>query len=242
MSGNPTIGFHYLAQGFQLITRPGLRLFVLVPLTINMVIFATLIAVTINQFSGWINAIVDWIPEMFSFIRWVLWPLAVVLILTVVMYSFSIIANIIASPFNALLAEKTEELLTGKEVPGFETFGKALLSFPKSISREISKIFYYLPRAIVVLIISLIFSPIAPILWFALGAWMMAIQYCDYPIDNHQYSFADTKASVKRQRWSSCGFGAGVMLGTMIPIVNFIIMPAAVCGATAFWVDELSGH
>jgi hypothetical protein len=39
---------------------------------------------------------------------------------------------------------------------------------------------------------------------------------------------------------TSLGFGSGVMLGTMIPIVNFIIMPVAVCGATVYWVEQLS--
>jgi len=26
----------------------------------------------------------------------------------------------------------------------------------------------------------------------------------------------------------------------MVPVVNFIVMPSAVAGATAMWVDELS--
>ncbi|MFA7553722.1 MAG: sulfate transporter CysZ [Spongiibacteraceae bacterium] len=242
MNSNPSRGFNYLIRGFKLITQPSLRLFVIIPLTINLLIFALLIGVTLNQFSGWIDAAMAWVPSWLDFIRWILWPIAVVLILTVVMYSFSVIANFIASPFNGLLAEKTEELLTGQEVPGFETIGKALLSFPKSMGREVVKLVYYLPLALLVLIISFIVSPIAPVLWFMLGAWMMAIQYCDYPADNHQRSFKLMKKAVQVQRLTSSGFGAGVMLGTMIPIINFIIMPAAVCGATAYWVDELQGR
>jgi CysZ protein len=34
------------------------------------------------------------------------------------------------------------------------------------------------------------------------------------------------------------GFGGATLVGTMIPIVNFIVMPAAVAGATALWVGE----
>jgi CysZ protein len=242
MKGNPALGFNYLIEGFQLITRPGLRLFVIIPITINVLVFAVLISLTVSQFSGWIESVMAWVPDWLSFIRWILWPLAVTLILTVVMYTFSIIANIIASPFNGLLAEKTEELLTGKEVPGYETIGQAILSFPKSIGREISKILYYLPLALAVLIISFIplINTAAPLLWFFLGAWMMAIQYVDYPMDNHQHKFSLMKKAIKRKRLTSTGFGAGVMLGTMIPIINFIIMPAAVCGATAYWSRELS--
>ena len=47
------------------------------------------------------------------------------------------------------------------------------------------------------------------------------------------------KHAIASKRLTSLGFGAGVMAGTMIPVVNFIIMPAAICGATVYWVEEL---
>ncbi|WP_101759743.1 sulfate transporter CysZ [Oceanicoccus sp. KOV_DT_Chl] len=241
MNNSPTLGFNYLVQGFELIRKPGIRLFVIAPLLINTLIFGLLINYSFTQFGTWIDWAIDWMPQWLDFLRWILWPVAVILILTVVMYSFSIVANLIASPFNGLLAEKTEELLTGKEVVGYETTLQALLSFPKSISREISKLLYYLPLALLVLIISFIpvINVAAPVLWFLLGSWMMVIQYCDYPMDNHQQSFAAMKKAIKMQRMTSLGFGAGVMVGTMIPIINFIIMPIAVCGATAYWTEQL---
>jgi len=241
VKGNPAKGFNYLVRGFKLVTQPGLRLFVLIPLTINIVIFSVLIGATISEFYGWIEAIMNWVPDFLSFIRWVLWPMALVLILTVIMYSFSVIANIIASPFNGLLAEKVEEMLTGSEVDGYETIGKAILAFPKSISREVAKLAYYIPLALTVLVISFIpvVNAVAPILWFLLGTWMMVIQYCDYPMDNNRRSFSAMKQAIAVDRLTSAGFGAGVMAGTMIPLINFIIMPAAVCGATVYWVEEL---
>lgn len=242
MNGNPALGVNYLVRGLKLITQPGLRVFVILPLLLNSIIFGFLIYLTIGQFSDWIQKAVDWLPSWLDFLAWVMWPLVVILMLTVVMYTFSIVANLIASPFNALLAEKTEELLTGQEVLGSETIGQAILSFPKSLTREVHKLVYYLPLALVALLISLVLSPIAPFIWFLLGAWMMVIQYCDYPMDNHKKSFAVMKVSIKQQRLTSLGFGAVVMVGTMIPIVNFLIMPAAICGATAYWVDELKAQ
>ncbi len=248
MKGNPAIGIHYLVKGFSLITQPGLRLFVLVPLLINTVIFALLIALTVGQFSEWIDQLMGWLPnwQWLDFIRWIIWPLVVSLLLVVVMYSFSIVANIIAAPFNGLLAEKTEELLVGQEVVARETFWQALKDAPRVIGKEVRKLLYYLPRALLVAILSLIFTfifpPVATLLWFLLGAWMMALQYCDYPMDNHKHSLANVKAAIASRRMTSLGFGAVVMFGTMIPVVNFIIMPVAVCGATVYWVEELRGE
>jgi CysZ protein len=245
MKGNPILGFGYLIKGLGLITQPGLRLFVIVPLLINITIFSLFVWFSVQQFSGWINGIIEWLPDWLSFIasavEWLLWPLLVFTLGIVVTYTFSILANLIASPFNALLAEKVEERLTGQPVYGYETLGKALLGIPKGIARELLKILYYLPRLLVVLILSLIIAPAAPLLWFLLGAWMLAIQYGDYPMDNHLIGFKQVITNLKAQRMTSLGFGSGVMLGTMIPIVNFIIMPVAVCGATVYWVEQMQG-
>ncbi|MDC3332654.1 sulfate transporter CysZ [bacterium] len=246
MTGNPATGFSYLIRGSQLLTEPGLRMFVIVPLLINIVIFSALIALSVGEMSSWIDSLMGFLPdwEWLSFIRWIIWPIAVGLLLTIVMYSFSIIANIIAAPFNGLLAEKVEERLTGKPVSGNENFTDALKDAPRTIMKELHKLLYYIPRALIVAIISLIcffiFPPLSTILWFLLGAWMLSLNYCDFPMDNHKHSLSDVKKAIAKRRMTSMGFGSAAMLGTMIPIVNFIIMPAAVCGATIYWVEELS--
>jgi len=68
---------------------------------------------------------------------------------------------------------------------------------------------------------------------------MMSVQYCDYPMDNHQFSFAAVKERLRRRRMTALGFGGLVSLMSSIPILNFFVVPAAVCGATVFWVREL---
>lgn len=238
MQGNIVSGADYLFKGFQLITQPGLRLFVLIPLLINIIIFSGLMWLSIQQFSSWIETTIGWLPDWLDFLRWVLWPMAIIFLLATVTYCFSIIANLIASPFNGLLAEKVEEKLTGQPLAGPEGFAQLLLLIPKSIARELQKLVYYLPLAIVALIITFIpvINIIAPIVWFLLGSWMMSIQYCDYPMDNNQQSFKSMRKTLSERRLTSSGFGMIVMAGTMIPIVNFVIMPAAICGATAYWV------
>ena len=66
----------------------------------------------------------------------------------------------------------------------------------------------------------------------------MAVQYCDYPFDNHKVPFNDMKFALKQTKGSSMSFGVAATLFSMIPIVNFIVMPVAICGATAMWVDK----
>jgi CysZ protein len=68
---------------------------------------------------------------------------------------------------------------------------------------------------------------------------MLAVQYSDFPMGNHGLKFRDMRATLRRRRFLSIGFGAAAAGLTMIPVVNFIAMPAAVAGATAMWVREL---
>jgi CysZ protein len=67
---------------------------------------------------------------------------------------------------------------------------------------------------------------------------MMTIQYVDYPFDNHKVPFPEMRDALKQKRGQALSFGAVVMLLTMVPIINLFVMPIAVCGATAMWVDH----
>ena len=241
MQGNFISGSQYLFRGFKLMMQPGLKVYVIIPFIINFIIFASLFGWVIQELYTWIELIMSWLPGFLDFIRWVIWPMIIIFLLSISAYGFSILANIIASPFNSLLAEKAEEHLTGIEVAGNETIGQALLAFPKGIGREVQKLLYYIPLAIAALIITFIpaINIISPVVWFLLGSWMMAIQYCDYPMDNRNIHFKTTRKVISERRLSSNGFGMTVMAGTMIPIINLIIMPAAICGAAIFWAEEL---
>ncbi len=240
MRGNPGAGARYLLRGFALLTQPGIRRYVAIPVTVNVAVFATLIWLAIGELRDWMAQLLGWLPDWLAFLSWLLWPLALLLLLVVVFYTFSIVANLIASPFNGLLAEKAEQLLTGQSASDSGFIG-LLRDVPRSVGKELRKLAYYLPRALAILLVMAIplVNVAAPLLWFLLGAWMMALSYCDYPMDNHRYSLQEVRTRIAGQRLTSLGFGAAVMTGTMIPFINFLIMPAAICGATLYWVERL---
>jgi CysZ protein len=55
---------------------------------------------------------------------------------------------------------------------------------------------------------------------------------------NHLLHFSTQRRLLRRNRLLAYGFGGGTLLLTLIPVVNFIAMPAAVAGASALWVGE----
>ncbi|MEH6604876.1 MAG: sulfate transporter CysZ [Pseudomonadales bacterium] len=240
MENKATGGFHYLVEGFSLARTPGIRPFVIIPLCINMALFGGLLYWGYTEVLALNDYLLGYIPDWLSWLTWLLWPLFLLLALVFVMYGFSVIANLIASPFNGILAEQVEKHLTGQDLPIENNWQKMLLLVPKSILRELKKMAYYLPWLILAIIITVIpgINVIAPVVWFGLNAWMMAIQYLDYPMDNNERSFAQLKTAAGNRRMTSLSFGGSVMLVTMVPLMNLFIMPVAICGATAWWVKE----
>lgn len=238
MLGNIARGASYLTRGARLLGHPSLRHFVIIPLLINILIFGSLIAISFSYISDLMDAMLSRIPDWLNFIRWILWPIIGLTVSLIAGYIFTSVALIIASPFNALLAEKTEELITGQAVKSLEGLGATLAAVPKSIMRELVKLLYYVPMLLLVLVLSFI-PGIGAVAWLFLGAWMMSIQFLDYPMDNHQLSFSEVKAAVRSRRMTSMGFGGLVALCASIPLVNFFVVPAAVVGATLLWCEEL---
>jgi len=245
--GNISQGASYLTRGARLLKHPSLRLFVIIPLLVNIVIFASLIGIGFSYLTDLMDSMISKLPSWLDFIEWILWPLIGITVSLITGYLFTAVALIIASPFNSLLAEKAEELITGREVDSLEGIRAALLEIPRAIVREILKLLYYVPMALFVFILSIALNAllpgigtlITPALWFLLGAWMMSIQFVDYPMDNHKLSFGDVKEAVRSKRLSSMGFGGLVALCAGIPVVNFFVVPAAVVGATLLWCEEL---
>ncbi|MCL6270685.1 sulfate transporter CysZ [Sansalvadorimonas sp. 2012CJ34-2] len=230
-------GIDFFLNGLKRLPEPGIRAFVLIPLTINIVVFSLLIWLATKQFSHWVDAMVGWLPDWLSFLTFIVWPLFAVTILLGLFFGFTIVANLIAAPFNGFLAEKIQKELD----PGCMPDGgwKELLALiPRTLVRELQKLWYYLPRALILLILSFIpgINLVTPFLWLFFSAWMMGVQYCDYGADNELVNFKVMLNRLANPRMQTVAFGGIVSLFTMIPLINLIVMPAAVIGGTELWV------
>jgi len=240
MSINPVGGLSYVIKGLSLIVQPGLRRFVLIPLLINVAVFGIGIWAGydhLDSLSAWLQGM---LPGWLSWLTSLLLPVFVALALVLLFFGFSIVANLIASPFNGLLAEKVEQQLGGM-APTDSGWGKMLRELPGTLWDEVKKVGYSLLWAIPFLLLFVIpvVNVAAPFLWLAFSAWIMAVQYVDFPMGNHGLKGPEMRRRLRSKRLTSLGFGGGVLALTSIPVVNFIAMPVAVCGATAFWLDRL---
>jgi len=238
MRGNFFVGIEHLIVGFKLLGKPGIRAFVLIPLAINVLLFSTAIYFLSHYFDGWMEQLLGWLPEWLSFIESILWLLFAILVLVVVAFTFTLLANFIAAPFNGFLAEAVERYLTGQVAASPQRSLMAEVS--RSLGREIVKLRYYLPRLLGLVVLGFIpvLNSVSPLLWALFSIWMMAMQYLDYPMDNNDVSFPRMQQLLAERRLTTLGYGGTVLLATMVPLLNLIVMPSAVAGATALWLKD----
>ncbi len=231
-------GAGYMLEGFSLLRKPGLRRFVLMPLLINILLFGGLIGWAYGWVDGTSRALLSDLPEWLYWLRYIVVPVFVLTSLVVIFYGFSILANLIAAPFNGLLAEAVECHLTGTSLQG--GWRQLWRDIVPSIMSELRKLLYFALRALPLLLLLLVplINVAASVLWILFSAWMMTVQYMDYPMANHQLFFKEQRARLRKRPLLAWSFGGLVMFCTLVPVVNFIVMPAAVAGATAIWVRE----
>lgn len=240
MRGNPLLGARYFGRGFSLLSNKGLKRFVALPILMNALLMTALIYFAGGWLLDQIQWVVDWFPSWLSWLTWLITPVAALTLISVTLYFFSAVLNLIASPFNGLLSEGVETKIMAAEIPE-EPISQLI---PRTLLRELKKLEYFIPRYLGLLIISFIpvINFISPVLWFLFGAWVLTLQYLDYALDNNGHSFDDLHQALKLQPLTTLGFGFVVAVSFMIPVVNLFVMPAAVCGATLYWSEQIKAE
>lgn len=233
-----TSGFDCVVEGLYLIRQRGLRRYVVIPLAINVLLMAAFAVYAMMKFDAWTGALTRHWPSWLAFLSWLIGLIAALLVVLVLLYLFTVVANIIAAPFNAILSEKVQLRLTGRAP---EASVKLHVVLARSILRELGKLTWYLPRLVGLVIATFIpgVNVFAPLLWVLFGAWMMAVEYTDYAADNNEVAFGELRRRLAENRWQALAFGVLVYGMLAVPFLNLVLVPAAVAGGTAFWVRRL---
>ncbi len=227
-------GIRAFFDGARAARTRGLRRYTWLPALVSFLIIAAGLMVTF----GYIDELIAWVtarlPGWLDFLSLVLTPLLYLFGILVGAWLFGFLAALIASPFLgdlSLAVERIEFAGGPPEPPGF--WHGAL----GAIGRELRKLGYHLPRLLAAFLLTLVpvINIVAPLIWFAFGAWAMAVEFCDYPTENRGRPFQDTVALLKRHRGAAFGYGACATVAFAIPLVNFLFVPVAVAGGTILW-------
>ena len=227
---NPLLAVGYLLKGLSLLTSTSLRSFILIPILINVVLYSAALTLGYYYISDLIN---QFIPSWLHWLSWVLWPLFFISFFIAGFFTFTVLANLLASPFYGKLSSKTLVLVSNTVAEAKEQ------PLPLVVSAELKRATYLLTRAIPLVILSFIpgLNVLAPFLWALFGAWGMALEYCAYPLENAGVLFTEQQQLLKSVRLGALSFGGVAALAITIPLLNILIAPAAVIGATLYVND-----
>lgn len=154
-----------------------------------------------------------------------------------VFFTFTVLANLIAAPFYSQLSFKTIELISGKENTMVEQ------KVAQVIFAEIKRMGYIVSRMLPLAILFVIpgLNLLAPFIWALFGAWVMGLEYMAYPLENEGLLFSEQKQQAKIRRLGVLSFGGLTVIGLSIPLLNLVVAPAAVIGATVYFYG-ISDH
>ena len=245
-------GAGYVPRGFRRLLEPGLRSYVWLPLLINVVVFTALFWGGTEAFGSLLDWLLPapsevsgegWWAATKAFLleaaRWLLWPLFLLAAAVVMFYTFTAVANLLASPFNGMLAARVEERAGGRLPPGAAA-GGMVVEVAGALRDELRKMLHFALLALPLVVLSLVpvLNVAAPLLWLLYGAWVLALEYMDYPLGNHGVTFPEQRRQLRRRRLLFLGFGAGVLAMTLVPGLNLLAMPTAVIAAAMLHAEE----
>lgn len=229
-----------LRRGTYLVYQKGLRRYIFLPLLVNLAVYVSMLSWVLHRFSGWLNSAMTMVPSWLEWLSWFIWPLFFVSLLLVVFFTFTLVTHLIAAPFYGFLAAKVEQQVTGRAPLDDRGLAKTAID---AVGRELVKLGYILPRAAALFVVSWIpgLNLLSPVLWALFSAWIMAITYLDYPMDNNKITFRDMRHRLSQRWWPSLTYGGWVTVVTWIPLANLFLIPGAVAGAVLMWDHHYRG-
>lgn len=236
-------GFFCPFRSLQLLrSRPRLIFYVLIPFLINFAVFTGAVYLGLDFFG---STVVEYIPQgdawYWSILYWFLWVVAVLLTAVLVFFSFTVVGNLIASPFNDLLSERTEEILTGRASNEPFSLARFLSDAGKTVLMEAKKMSIFVVVMLLILPLNLlpgVGSALYTFLAISLTLFFLCVEYLGFIMVRKRQYFKDQRRFIFDRKFLMLGFGCGVMAVLAIPFFQFLCIPLAVIGATSLWCDE----
>ncbi|MCK7593810.1 sulfate transporter CysZ [Lysobacter sp. CAU 1642] len=215
--------------------QPGLRRFVLLPALGNIVLFALAAGVALWGLESALDA---WLPDQASWLRWLLFPVLILALLVGTLFAFTVLANLLLGPFLGLLAAKVNERLGGPAPPPGAGF---LPDLARDTGLELRRLGYILLCTAGVLLLGLVpvVNLVAAPLGLLLTAWLLAMEHAAHALGLRRMSLSEQLGFLRLNRLGVMGFGFASMGVLLVPLLNLVLLPAAVCGMTLFVHERL---
>jgi CysZ protein len=235
-------GFFYPYRGLRfLLGHPRLLPYVAIPIAINTLLYTGLVWFAGSRFGDWMERLVPqgeaWYWAVLTAVLWLLF--AVLLLLTLV-YTFTLVGNLLLAPFNDYLSEKVEWLYAGNHLDEPFRVGALLRDVWRSLRAELGRLALYLGCLGVLLPLHL-FPPVGTAVYgaafTAVTLFFLGWEYLDFSMERWHLGFGAKRTLAFGNLGALLSFGAGAILLLLIPLINLLAIPVCVIGGTLLICD-----
>jgi CysZ protein len=223
-----------------LFSHPSLIRFFLFPFAINLLVFGFGTWAFIHYFDAILATFVS-SPELwYQYILYYLLATVLSLLFAITfVFGFTAVGNLVASPFNDLLSEKTEEIVLGRKIDEPFSLKMVMADAQTAVLNELKKIGLLILIQLTLLLTNLI--PIVGSIIFAITSpiavmFFLAYEYMDFTLSRKHLVFGEKWRIILDHKAACLGMGLGFFFTTVIPFVNFFVMPFAVIAATRLYL------
>lgn len=234
-------GLGFVVDGWRLSRQlPALRKWIYIPFIIDVMLLWAAAIFGFTQVSTWAGAAVAQVLTVQSGLWYSLTYYAILFFFLigfsiVVMYSVFVLAAVIASPFNALLAERILMLLGKKSDQSFE-MGRWI-----GVAWRMLRV--ALVKAVVFSLLGLFifgasFIPGVNVAASFLAFLIVAFDSMDYGFEALEWSFRDRLKFFRANFAKFAGMAVFLMLTGLIPGLTLLLLPWSVIGATRILAES----
>ena len=243
-------GFKTYGAAHKFIVKHKLWLYVFLPAVINAGMIVLLI------FFGWhyFGLLTDWLMDLLGLnsdtegylgylitaLHWVFRIVLQVLLFLVYSTMYRYIIMIILSPLLALLSEKTDKLLTGKDYPF--NLKNLLIDIARGVAIAIrnSLIEFLFMIALFFFSYVPVIGYISPVLMFFITCYFYGFSMMDYTNERNRLSVKQSVRFVRRNMGFSMANGiVFYLVFFFVPLVGFMVAPAYAVVAATLGIHEI---
>jgi CysZ protein len=229
-------GVRDVGRGLDVLrAHPRLWKWLLAPAALALVLLVALIAGVVQLVDPLVAWVVAYLPSWLVGIASSLLTLMIVVGLSLcALVVFATVAGIVTGPFNELLSERVEAVLTGQPEAPF-SWSAFLREAVRGALHSIRRLIASLVWLVIVFVVGLV-PVIGTIAAFVIGGWLAArsAAYDSYDsvLARRAMAYRDKLAYLARHRQRTFGLGTVVAGLLLVPGVNLIALGLGAAGAT----------
>jgi len=236
-------GISAVLKSFRIVKRtPGMARYFIIPFVINIAVVTLIAVIAWTQIYQPFSSLVRgsaWYHKLLSFI---IASVSVIVLAFTIVILYSIIGSVVAAPFNDLISERVETLMTGARFEEPFQLRRFVGDIARMFGNALGLVSIIVPVNILLLLLNLI--PVVGSIAYAVIAFLATsyfagMPFFDFPLDRRRLSFGRKLSVVWRYRRSVAGVGASFIAMTFIPIVGFLGLNIAAVAATTIFVEDI---